>query len=76
MLWLRKLLHPTVIVVRDGRSSLARGRLPSPVLQDLDSLCADFGIRRATIALDGAGRCHFSATIPADAHQRIRNVLS
>ncbi len=76
MLWLQKLLHPTVIVIRDGRATAARGRLPGAVLRDLELLCADFDIRRATIALDGRGRCHFSSTVPANAHQRIRNVLS
>lgn len=76
MLWFQKLVHPTVITIRDGRASLAKGRFPSHTLRDLDAICADFEIRRGTIALDAKGRYHFSSGIPAPAHQRIRNVLS
>ncbi len=76
MLWLDKLLHPTVIAIRGGRSRLAKGHVPSIKLRDLDDVLARFEVSRGGIAIDGTGRCHFSASIPPDAHQRLRNVLA
>lgn len=76
MLWLQKLLHPTVIAIRDGRATLAKGRVPGTTLRDLDEVLADFGIRDGSIAIDGTRRARFSAGIPPAAHQRLRNVLA
>ena len=75
MLWLQKLLHPTVLVVRDGITTCAKGKIPSPRLRDLDAVLAQRSISHATITIDGARRCHFSNTIPAEIHQRLRNIL-
>lgn len=76
MLWLDKLLHPTVVVIRHGRGAMAKGRLPAATLRELDEVFADFGIRHGRIAVDGTRRCHFSAAIPPGAHQRLRNLLA
>lgn len=75
MLWLLKLLHPTVIVVRDGRCRLAKGQVRTSVLQDLNSVLREFGVTTGTIAIDGRGRAQFSTTIPSDCHQRLRNLV-
>ncbi|BCX47432.1 DUF3634 domain-containing protein [Haloferula helveola] len=76
MLWLQKLLNPTVITIRDGRASMAKGRISGRIIRDLDEILADFGITRGTIAIDGTGRIQLSSSIPPSAHQRLRNLLS
>lgn len=76
MLWLARLLHPTVIAIRDGRCRLAKGQVPSRKLRDLDDVLAQFSVSHGSIAVDGRRRAHFSSNIPREAHQRLRNVLA
>ena len=75
MLWLDKLLHPTVLIIEDGSFRAAKGKLPNKTLQALSTLIAEHSISRGRLTIDGSGRVHFSKEIPTDAHQRIRNVL-
>ena len=75
MLWLHKLLHPTVLIIEGGIVRAAKGKLPNKILEALSTLIADLSISRGRLTIDGSGRVHFSKEIPTDAHQRIRNVL-
>lgn len=76
MLWLKKLLNSTVIVVRGGICHLAKGRIPRSAIHDIQQLCDDFNVHSASICIDGRGRCHFAGSIPREAQQRFRNVLA
>lgn len=75
MLWLLKLLHPTVIVIRDGQCHLAKGHIKTGTLMDLNDVLREFGVTTGTIAIDGRGSAHFSDSIPPDSHQRLRNLV-
>lgn len=76
MLWLLKLTAPLVLAIREGRVALAKGRLPASKLRELQGLLQENSIRRGTIHTDATGRIHFSLSIPADLHQRLRNVIT
>ena len=76
MLWLIKLLNPMVFEIREGRVNAVKGRIPSKVLREIQSLIAEAGVSRATIHADGSGRFHFSSEIPSDRHQGLRNILA
>ncbi|GAA5481715.1 hypothetical protein [Haloferula sargassicola] len=76
MLWLSKLLNPTVIAIRDGRCRLAKGLVKSRTLHQVDGVLAEFGVARGTIAVDGTGRVKFSASVPTGCHQRLRNLIA
>ncbi|MFC7338252.1 DUF3634 family protein [Haloferula chungangensis] len=75
MLWLDKLLHPTVLIIEDGTLRAAKGKLSSKTLRDLQSISSDHKIARGSLSIDGAGRVHFYKEVPEDAHQSIRNIL-
>lgn len=75
MLWLDKLLHPTVLIFEDGTLRAAKGKLPGKTLRALSTLFADHRIAKGGLTIDGAGRVHFSKEIPTEAHQSIRNIL-
>lgn len=76
MLWLLKLLNPRVLAIRQGRVSAIKGYIPSMAMREVQGLIDETGASRGTIHTDGAGRHHFSASIPGDFHQRLRNILT
>jgi len=66
-----------VIRVREGKVSVARGRLSKKLLEDCQHLISESNIRRATIkGFSKAGRIklRFSRHIPPSYHQRFRNI--
>ena len=75
MLWLLKLTSPLVLVIREGKASLAKGRLPGGATAQVQSILADAAVASGTIHADGSGRFHFSREIPQEWHQQLRNVL-
>jgi hypothetical protein len=75
MLWFLKLTSPLVLVVREGKVSLAKGRLPGSATKEIQGILGDAKVASATIHADGAGRFHFSRGIPEEWHQQLRNVL-
>ena len=75
MLWFLKLTSPLVLSVREGKVSLAKGRLPSSATKEVQGILADAAVASGTIHADGSGRFHFSRHIPEELHQRLRNVL-
>jgi hypothetical protein len=76
MVWLLKLLHPLVLEIKAGKVGAAKGRIPSRTLREVQEVISEAGVAKATIHADGAWRFHFSAEIPADCHQRLRNTLA
>lgn len=75
MLWFLKLTSPLVLVIRKGRLEIAKGRMPATNRLEAQDLLSDFKILTGTIHADGKGRYHFSTDIPAELHQRLRNIL-
>lgn len=75
MIWLQKFLHPTVLVIRDGQTTCAKGKISSRCLSDLDEVLAQQRVTEGSISIDGAQRYHFSSTIPPEIQQRLRNVF-
>ena len=75
MLWLDKLLHPTVLALKNDRLYVAKGKLSNSTLQDLNLILTDHHISRGSIIIDGSGRVQLSPEIPVEAHQGIRNIL-
>lgn len=73
--WLPPLGAVTLVRVRHGVVEVTRGHVSAPARADLtDVLCAA-GVAGGYIAIDGSGRCTISRGIPADLHQRIRNIV-
>jgi hypothetical protein len=78
-LW-RLVVRPVFVVeVRDGTARLRRGEAPAGLVAEFSDVASDFGIQGGSIY--GVRARHgltldFSTDIPADAHQRFRNVLS
>lgn len=75
MLWLAKLMNPTVLVVENGRAFAAKGNLSRSKLEDLGEILSGHSIMKGRIYINGAQRCSFSSSIPPEAHQQLRNVL-
>ena len=76
MVWFLKLLHPLVLEIKAGKVSAAKGRMPSRALREIQEVISDAGVPQGSIHADGAGRFHFSAAIPAECQQRLRNTLA
>jgi hypothetical protein len=66
-----------VLSVRDGRTKLARGRIPPALREALDDVMRRAAVERATLrALRRDGRAHLEATgLSEPVLQRARNVL-
>ncbi|MCW1923023.1 DUF3634 family protein [Luteolibacter arcticus] len=75
MLWFLKLTSPLVLVIREGKVSLAKGRLPGTAAREIQGILAEADVASGTIHADGAKRFHFSRQIPGELHQQLRNVL-
>ena len=77
----RRLVMPAVFVVdvRDGAAKIRRGQVTPGFLSGLSDVARDVGIVSGTIygeqTRDGIA-LRFSADIPAESHQRLRNVLA
>lgn len=76
MLWFLKLTSPLVLVIREGKVSLAKGRLPGAAIREIQDILAEAAVASGTIHADGTRRFHFSRQIPAELHQSLRNVLA
>jgi hypothetical protein len=66
-----------VIQLADGRIRLTRGKVPPPFLSDLREFVAASGLTSGVIRgkmQDTYVRLVFSPDIPAEAHQRLRNI--
>lgn len=65
----------TVVRLRAGKISMKRGTLRSQVRDDLAEVLSGAGVVNGFISIGREGRLSFSHTIPAELHQRLRNVL-
>ena len=78
---IRRLLMPAVFTleIRGGRAHVRSGTVPGIVVQEFSAVARDFGIRHGTICAvrDRQGpKLAFSAGIPPEAHQRLRNLFA
>ncbi len=76
MIALLRLLYPLVLAIRGGEVSAAKGKVPARLLREIRETVAGAGVARGSIHADGAGRIHFSSSVPAELHQPLRNILS
>jgi len=76
MLWFLKLTSPLVLVIREGKVSLAKGRLPGTATREIQGVLAEAAVASGTIHAVGNGRFQFSRQIPGELHQQLRNVLA
>jgi len=66
-----------ILRIDGGRLLVSKGRLPSAFLSDLSEYIASSGLVSGVIRGHGDGtrtRLVFSSDIPAEAHQRVRNI--
>lgn len=76
MRFLSRLLSTTAISYENGRCVAVRGKFPGAILRDLAGCLGEAGIATGEIWLAGNGRVSFSRDIPAEIHQRLRNILA
>jgi hypothetical protein len=76
MHFLSRLLSTTAISFKTGRCVAVRGKVPGAILVDLAECLEEAGIETGEIWLAGNGRVSFSKQIPAEIHQRLRNILA
>lgn len=69
------LFATTVIEFRDGQCFLKKGKCLQWQLDAIATLLASHGCLRGAIYLDSIRTVSFSSTIPANAQQRLRNIL-
>ena len=77
-IWSGRLAPPharTLIRVHDGQVRIARGQLPSRACQFVADILREAGVSSGYIAIISAQSVAFSKGIPANIHQRLRNVL-
>jgi hypothetical protein len=78
---LRWLFAPAIfeIEIQGGMLKVRRGEAPGGIVSEFADAARDFEIRRGTIRGVRAGHgvtLAFSGEIPAEAHQRFRNILA
>ena len=64
----------TLIQIRNGSLTVARGQVSATTLEHIRSILRDEGVIAGYIAVT-AQRVYFSYQIPQPVHQRLRNVL-
>jgi hypothetical protein len=69
------LFATTVIEYHDGQCILKKGKCLQWQLDEIATLLVAHGCLRGAIYLNTIRTVSFSSTIPANAHQRIRNIL-
>jgi hypothetical protein len=65
----------TLIQIRSGIVRLERGSVSASVLEDIASILRESAVSEGYIAITSGNRVTFSRLIPAEIHQRLRNVL-
>ena len=78
---LRSLVSPAIfeIEIQGDTLSVRRGEAPGGIVGEFADAARDLGIRRGTIRGIRGGHgvtLSFSSEIPAEAHQRFRNILA
>jgi hypothetical protein len=65
----------TLIRIRDGAVQVRRGRVQSQAREHIAEILSDAGVSNGYIAITPGNSAAFSRRIPAQIHQRLRNVL-
>lgn len=76
MHFLSRLFSTTAISFESGRCVAVRGKVAGAILRDLACCLGEAGIVKGEIWVAGNGRVSFSREIPAEIHQRLRNILA
>jgi hypothetical protein len=76
MNFLSRILSQHVIKIHDGRASCTKGKMLGTRLAEISSLAAQHSISKGEIWIDSQGKIHFSRHIPAELHQRLRNMIA
>jgi hypothetical protein len=61
--------------MRGGSLIMEKGRLQGNAATHVESILRGAGVSDGFVAMTGGQRVYFSRQIPADVHQRLRNVL-
>lgn len=73
---LSRLFSTTAVSFENGRCVAVRGKVAGAILRELAGCLGEAGIARGEIWVAGNGRVSFSREIPAEIHQRLRNILA
>lgn len=76
MFFISRALSTTAVRIAEGRTTCVKGKLTRQTLRELGDICGIFNISSGEIWLAGNGRISFSAKIPKEAHQRLRNCMA
>ena len=71
-----RILSQKAIGIRDGFATCLKGKVMGRTLSDVGSLTSQAGIVKGEIWVAANGRIRFSAEIPEQLHQRLRNVIA
>ncbi len=63
------------IRIRAGKCRLSRGTLRPGMITDVGEIITEGRVLAGAVWVTKDGRLHFSPSIPAEFHQRLRNVL-
>lgn len=75
MKWFSRVLSVTAISFGSGRCEVLKGNVGRSILSDLSGELTTAGVTRGEMWIQGDGRIRFSNEIPAELHQRLRNIL-
>lgn len=75
MNWFSRMLSVTAISFGNGRCEALKGNVKRSILSDLSGELTASGVTRGELWIQGNGRIRFSAEIPPELHQRLRNIL-
>ena len=76
MKFFSRLLSHTAIGIIDGSAKCLKGKVMNRTLSDVASVTSGSGVAKGEIWIGGDGRIRFSAEIPKELHQRLRNVIA
>ena len=71
-----RLLSNRAIRISGGRAEVIKGKIDGRLVREITSLCAEIGLEKCEMWIDGTGRMIFSRDVPSQHHQKFRNVLS
>jgi len=76
MFFFSRILSTTSIRISNGQAICVKGKMMPQTLRSISDVCSLFSISKGEIWINGAGRIHFSSSIPTEVHQRLRNCVT
>lgn len=76
MKFFSRLLSAQAFAIAQGKATSRKGKYSSKLLSELSTLSETHGISSGEIWVSGDNRVTFSEEIPANLHQRFRNIIS